>query len=118
MIHSIAFIAYPVSDVPGARRFYEEVLGLKMARNFQDEWIEYDLGDTTFAITTADAKHRAGARGGTIAFEVDDLDAFVKKLKDKNARFVTEITASPVCRSAIVEDPDANEVIVDKRHAA
>jgi predicted enzyme related to lactoylglutathione lyase len=118
MIHSIAFFAYPVSDMASARHFYEDVLGLKMARSFQDEWIEYDVGDTTFAIATADAKHVVGAKGGTIAFEVDDLDAFVKQLKDRNARFVTEITASPVCRSAIVEDPDANEVIIHKRHSA
>lgn len=117
MIHSIAFFAYPVSDISKARRFYEDVLGLRVTTNFRDEWIEYDLGDTTFAITTMDSKHVAGAKGGTVAFEVDDLDDFVKQIKEKSAKFVLETAASPVCRFAIVEDPDANEVIIHKRHA-
>ncbi len=117
MINSIAFFAYPVSDIARARRFYESILGLKMTQNFRDEWLEYDLGDSTFAITTMDMKHQPGARGGTIAFEVDDLDAFVKQLKEQDVIFTADVLQTPVCRLAIVADPDGNEVLIHKRCA-
>ena len=42
MITSIAFFVYPVRDIATSRRFYEDILGLKLATNFRDEWIEYD----------------------------------------------------------------------------
>jgi extradiol dioxygenase family protein len=52
MITSIAFTMYPVTDLGRARRFYEQDLGLRVARVFQDAWVEYDVGDGTFAIST------------------------------------------------------------------
>ena len=75
MIESLAFITYPVKDIAVARRFYEGILGLKLARSYHEDWFEYDLGDTTFAITSADPEHASPVTGALIAFEVDDLDA-------------------------------------------
>ncbi|HXF94257.1 MAG TPA: VOC family protein, partial [Nitrospiraceae bacterium] len=46
---------YPVTDMSRARRFYEEALGLKLARIMEEggqAWAEYDLPGGTFAITT------------------------------------------------------------------
>jgi extradiol dioxygenase family protein len=63
MITSIAFTVYPVTDMAHTRRFYEDVLGLKIGRNFCDEWVEYDRGDSTFAITTMDMQRTPGAKG-------------------------------------------------------
>lgn len=117
MIRSIAFFVYPVSDMARAQAFYEGVLGLKRGMDFRGEWVEYDLGDTTFAITTMDLGHKPGARGGTVAFEVDDLDAFVTGLEAKGVRMPKGIIVTPVCRLAITEDPDGNQVILHKRHA-
>jgi predicted enzyme related to lactoylglutathione lyase len=115
MITSIAFFVYPVRDIAGARRFYEGTLGLKLENNFRDEWIEYDVNGSTFAITTMDMTHVPGANGGAIAFEVTDLDSFVGRLKEKQVKFVFEITQTPVCRFAVVADPDGNEVMIHKR---
>ena len=39
-----------------ARAFYEHVLSLHRA-HYRDEWVEYDLGDSTFAITTTEMGH-------------------------------------------------------------
>jgi predicted enzyme related to lactoylglutathione lyase len=114
MIQSIAFFAYPVADMKRARDFYERVLGLNVETNFHDEWIEYDVGGETFAITTMDANHKPGAKGPVVAFEVDDLEAAIAQLKAKGVRFAVENAESPVCRSAIVHDPDGNELIIHK----
>jgi len=116
MITEIAFFTSPVSDVPRARRFYEGVLGLRMTSNFQDAWIEYDIGASTFAIAQADDQHKPALRGGAIAFEVDDFDAEVQRLRSAGVRFVVEPSPTPVCRLAIIADPDGNEIIIHKRN--
>jgi predicted enzyme related to lactoylglutathione lyase len=117
MITSIAFTVYPVKDITVARRFYEDALGLKLDMNFQDAWIEYDVAGGTFAITTMDERHVPGAKGGVVAFEVADFDACVAALKAKGVPFVQEPAATPVCRLAVISDPDGNDVIVHRRNA-
>jgi catechol 2,3-dioxygenase-like lactoylglutathione lyase family enzyme len=54
MITSIAFIVYPVSNMERARAFYEHVLGLHVSHNYRDVWVEYNLGESTFAISTSE----------------------------------------------------------------
>ena len=116
MIQEIAFTVYPVSDIARARKFYEGVLGLKLSHNFADKWLEYDIGPGTFAITTMMEECTPGAKGASVAFEVDDLDATVKHLKSHNVPFVMEIFPTSVCRMAVIADPDGNGVTIHKRH--
>jgi predicted enzyme related to lactoylglutathione lyase len=115
MIQSVAFIAYPVRDIAQSRRFYEGVLGLKLTHEALGVWFEYDLGDTTFAITTADGDHPVPVRGAVVAFEVTDLDAEVGRLQRLGVSFRREIIETPVCRFAIILDPDGSEIILHKR---
>jgi predicted enzyme related to lactoylglutathione lyase len=117
MIQSIAFTVYPVSDMFVARKFYENQLGLTISRNFNDQWVEYDLGDGTFALTTTKMGHSPGAKGALIAFEVDNLDQTVAELKTKSVRFILEPMATPVCRMAVVADPDGNHLTLHRRNA-
>lgn len=115
MIHSIAFTVYPVSKMARSREFYEGVLGLRETYNYNEEWVEYDIGSGTFAVTTTDMGHSPGAKGAVVGFEVDDLEAFVAKLKEKAIPFVLEIFETPVCRFAVIEDPDKNHLTIHKR---
>ena len=115
MIQSIAFLTYAVSDIKASRHFYEDILGLKLTHEAGGEWFEYDIGDTTFTISTADAEHPVPVRGAVLAFEVSDLDEEVARLRKQGASFRGEITETPVCRFAIVLDPDSSEVIIHKR---
>ena len=52
-----------------------------------------------------------------MALEVSDLDAFVHKLKERAVSFVTEAFDTPVCRMAVIEDPDGNHITIHKGHA-
>jgi predicted enzyme related to lactoylglutathione lyase len=115
MIKSLAFIVYPVTDIAAARRFYEQSLHLRLTHEFGGEWFEYDLGDTAFVITSADAEHPPPVRGAVASFEVDDLDAEVRRLRELGIPPVREITETPVCRFATVRDPDGSEVILHQR---
>ena len=105
-----AFFAYPVSDVSRARAFYEETLRLPPADNFENQWVEYELEGVTFAITNMAKELQPGARGGFLAIEVDDLDASVAEMKAKDVPFILDIFESPVCRMAVIADPDGNGV--------
>ena len=117
-INSIAFTAYPVSDMTRARRFYEESLGLKPGRIFEDAWCEYEIGEGTFAITTTDMGHEPGAKGTVVAFEVDDLDVVVVSLRGEGVPFVTDVMTTSVCRVAIIEDPDRNHITIHRRNGS
>lgn len=116
MITSIAFTVYPVSDMARARAFYEHVLGLRVSSNYQDVWLEYDIGDSTFAVTTTDMGHVPGAKGAVVAFEVSDLDGLVSTMKEQAVPFVAEIFDTPVCRMAVIADQDGNHITLHKRH--
>ncbi len=74
------------------------------------------MGDSSFAITNIDMGHSPGAKGAVVAFETTDLDAFLKTLKEKSVTFVVEIFSTPVCRMAVVQDPDGNHITIHKRN--
>ena len=120
MLNKVAFTMYPVTDMPRARAFYEEVLGLGPSRNgATSPWVEFDLpGGGCLAITTVTPNAPSASAGGTIAFEVDDLPALIADLKAKGVAFAAEGIESPVCRMAICKDPDGNAIILHKLKTA
>ena len=76
MLQKVAFTMYPVTDMPRARSFYEQVLGLGPSSNgASSPWVEFDLpGGGCLAITTVSQSQPSANAGGTIAFEVEDFD--------------------------------------------
>ncbi|HEX9297194.1 MAG TPA: hypothetical protein VF881_15240 [Polyangiaceae bacterium] len=57
-------------------------------------------------------KSRAPALAGTIAFEVDDLDALIADLKSKEVEFKSDIIHSPLCRMAVCLDSEGNSILL------
>lgn len=120
MLQKVAFTMYPVADMPRARVFYEEVLGLGRSSNgASSPWVEFDLpGGGCLAITTVTPNQPSASAGGTIAFEVDDLPNTVADLKARGVEFAMDDIESPVCRMAIIKDPDGNAIILHKLKSA
>jgi predicted enzyme related to lactoylglutathione lyase len=117
MIKQFAFTVYPVLDMARARKFYEQVLGLQVTHNYDEKWIEYHLNNNCFAITNMGGEHfqpNANA-GGSIAFEVEDVDAEVAKAKAGGARAKIDTFDTPICRSAILIDTEGNPFTLHKR---
>lgn len=114
MIRKVAFTMYPATDIPRARRFYEETLGLKVGMNGGREgmwWIEYDLpGGGCIALTNT-TKEKPGG-GGTIALEVDDLDALIAHLKGHDVEFLSDVIHGPRCRMAVCKDSEGNSLLL------
>ncbi len=115
LFRDVAFVVYPVKDVKTSRRFYEGPLSLKPTANWNDQWVEYDIGRGTLAITTADAGHQAGAHGASAGLEVTDLDAVLDRLKACAVPIVDGPFDSPACRGCVIRDPDGNELILHAR---
>ncbi|HEY5933996.1 MAG TPA: VOC family protein [Kofleriaceae bacterium] len=114
MIQKVAFTLYPVQDATRARAFYEQTLGLtRGSAASSGTWTEYDVpgGGCLALFQTTDLKPSADS-GGSIAFEVADLDAFVAKLKAAGVTFKAENIQSPVCRMAIALDSEGNAIIL------
>jgi predicted enzyme related to lactoylglutathione lyase len=118
MIKGIAFTGSSVTDMKRARAFYENVLGLNPSEEMAGgKWIEYEVGGGTFAITNIDPEWRPSDQGTAIAFEVDDIDVTIGKLKESGAKFFLDKSETPVCWTAIIYDPDRNKVVIHKRKA-
>ncbi len=116
-----AFTGYSVTDVARSRAFYEDILGLKPATVFDHEgkyWVEYEVGAHTLAITNMSEEWKPSPDGGGIALEVEDFDVSIAWLKEKGVKFYFEPTDSPVCRMALVSDPDGNSLCIHKRKSA
>lgn len=111
MIKKIAFTMYPVENMDRARNFYEQTLGIENSKiSAEGAWVEYDLpGGGCFAITTLTPGITPSANaGGSIAFEVENLDDMVSRLKSAGVKFKTDIFSSPVCRMVVALDSEGN----------
>lgn len=118
-INEIAFTCYAVTDMARARDFYENVLGLKPTTVTESEHgscAEYEIGAGAFAIGKAPGWNPS-PEGASVAFEVEDFDAAVAKLKEAGVPFKMEPFPTPVCRMAFVLDPDGSAICIHKRHA-
>ena len=113
---NIAFTGIPVTDIKRARAFYESVLKLKPAPECDCEgvWVEYEIGPDTIAIGSVGDQWKPSTDGTSVAIEVEDFAEAVKSLKAANARILDDSVESPVCRMAIVQDPDGNKIIIHK----
>jgi predicted enzyme related to lactoylglutathione lyase len=114
-IKEIGFVAIPVTDIPRARKFYEDVLGLPVSDQMMGgKWIEYAVGDDTLAIANVGGQWTPSDQGTSGAVEVEDFDKAVKHLKNHRVRFAAEPFEMPCCRMAVVQDPDGNKLIIHK----
>lgn len=110
MVKGLAFTMLPVIDMPRARRFYEQELGLKAARDFAGGWVEYDLPGGTFAITTAAEGCVPSSTTGGIGLEVDNVDQMTEELRKIGRVIKLEPLSTPVCRMSVVLDTEGNAI--------
>jgi predicted enzyme related to lactoylglutathione lyase len=114
MLAKVAFTMYPVKDSARARAFYEQKLGLVVGSHAANGiWTEYDLpGGGCFALFQTGDMEPSASAGGSIAFEVDDLDAVVARLEADGVEVKARLIHSPVCRMSIIVDTEGNSIIL------
>jgi len=116
LTQSRATAMLPVVDMPRARAFYEQTLGLPAPRVRPGGEARYEAGGLSFALypraTPTRADHTA------LSFEVADLSAEMRTLRDRGVRFEEYDlpglkTTAGVCvlgseRAAWFRDPEGN----------
>jgi predicted enzyme related to lactoylglutathione lyase len=115
----IAFVAYPVTDIARARKFYEGVLNLTPSTALKSEnpqWIEYDIGSGTLGIGSS-PQWLPSHDGASAALEVEDFDAAVAALREHNVPIIIGPMEMPTCHMATVRDPDGNKLTIHRRKA-
>ena len=105
-----------VKDIDRAKRFYENTLGLRQTDETGDEFLMLKSGDTTLNVYRSEF---AGTNQATaLTFDVDDIDAEVRELKDKGITFEHydvqglkadgDIYSGEGMKTAWFKDPDGN----------
>lgn len=96
-----------VKSAQTSKEFYEKVLGVKP--RFQDNgWIEFDTGETTFAILERPKEKGAFTPYKTrVMFQVADIAAKESELK-KNGVIIVNKMDEPYGTILTFEDPDGN----------
>ena len=113
----IAFVAYPVTDIVRARKFYEGVLNLKANEPVKSEnpqWIEYDIGPGTLGIGSS-PQWLPSEDGASAALEVEDFDAAIAVLREHKVPIIIGPMELPSCHMATVRDPDGNKLTLHQR---
>ena len=119
-IKEAGFTGYPSTDIPRTRKFYGEILGLTEGMVFEKDgvvgWIEFNVpGGHTIAIATANEQWTPNPNGGGICFEVEDLDVAVEKVKAAGVTVTLPIQDFPICRMALIADPDGNTIALHQK---
>jgi catechol 2,3-dioxygenase-like lactoylglutathione lyase family enzyme len=105
-----------VKDIDRAKKFYSEKLGLEPTSEMGSEFFMLKSGDTTLNVYKSDF---AGTNKATLlTFDVDDIDAEVRELKDKGISFEHydleglkadgDIYRGQGMKTAWFKDPDGN----------
>lgn len=119
-VKEAAFTGYPATDIARARRFYGETLGLSESSVFEHDgqvgWVEYSIpGGHTLAIAQANDQWQPNPNGGGLCLEVEDLDAAISHLTEQGVSIPLPIQDFPICRMALVADPDGNTLALHQK---
>lgn len=107
-VRSMAFVMYPVTDMPRAVGFYQDVLGLKKSGLESDYWVEFEIDGSTFGIGNFEQVGTPGT-AGSVALEIEDLPAYRDQLA-KHGVEASEPHDLGNCWVSVVRDPDGNQV--------
>lgn len=110
MFDSLDIVILNVADLEESKRFYKEVLGLKV-KNESPNWVEFRLGETSLAIRPEPEELQDPRKvkwGHALAFKVDDVDAVYQHLRERGVHFLVKPRDEFYGRHAEFVDPDGH----------
>lgn len=118
-VTGVDFTIVPTKDFEKSKDFYENVLGLEMAKQWGEMPAqEFETGSLTIAIMQPDAfGQQFQSHNFPIALHVDDVEAARSELESKGVNFAADTIDSGVCHMAIFSDPDGNALMLHSRYA-
>ena len=117
LVEHVDFVSFLTQDLPRARRFYTEVLGLEVETEGEAD-MELRCGQVTLDIFDPSSIGQPFAPSPAgLALRVPDVEAARADLEAKGAEFGETIETS-VCWQAWFTDPDGNALMLHRRFDA
>jgi len=114
-VERVDFVSLLTRDVPRAKQFYSEVIGLEIETEGESD-MEFRAGQVTLDIFDPSSIGQPFAPSPAgMALRVPDVDATRAELESKGVVFDGETIQTGVCRMAFFKDPDGNALILHRR---
>ena len=105
MIKGLTYVIVTTEDVPRARQFFTEKLGLTTEDDQGDQFSQFTTRDGTLWAIMAQPPH-AAPNGAELYLTVDDADAAYASWKTRGVEMVTEPSDQPFGRTFAFRDMD------------
>ncbi len=116
-VELVDFVGFLTQDIPRARAFYAETLGLPLET--EGEWdLEFTAGQVTLDIwNPAQIGQPFAPSPAGLALKVADVAAARAELEGRGVVFDGETVDTGVCHMAFFKDPDENVLMLHRRYA-
>jgi catechol 2,3-dioxygenase-like lactoylglutathione lyase family enzyme len=116
-VERVDFVSFLTQDIPRARRFYAETLGLEIETEGEND-MEFRAGQVTLDIfNPASIGQPFAPSPAGMALRVPDVAAARAELEAQGIEFDGETIDTGVCHMAFFKDPDGNSLIIHRRYA-
>ncbi|HZG36697.1 MAG TPA: VOC family protein [Gaiellaceae bacterium] len=117
-VEHVDFVSVLTQDLPRAKRFYTELLGLHVETEGEHD-LELRCGQVTLDVfDPVSIGQPFAASPAGLALRVDDVDAARAELEERGVVFDGETIATDVCKQAWFKDPDGNALMLHRRYDA
>ena len=117
-LERVDFVSFLTQDIPRAKQFYSEVLGLEIETEGESD-MEFRAGQVTLDIFDPSSIGQPFAPSPAgLALRVPDVDAARAELEAKGVEFDGDTLETSVCRQAWFKDPDGNALMLHRRYDA
>jgi catechol 2,3-dioxygenase-like lactoylglutathione lyase family enzyme len=117
VVEHVDFVSVLTQDIPRAKRFYAETLGLEIETEGEND-MEFRLGQVTLDVFNPASQGQPFAPNlGGVALRVPDVAAARALLEEKGVEFDGETIDTGVCHMAFFHDPDGNLLLLHRRYA-
>jgi catechol 2,3-dioxygenase-like lactoylglutathione lyase family enzyme len=116
-VERVDFVSFLTQDIPRAKRFYTETLGLEIETEGEND-MEFRAGQVTLDIFNPSSIGQSFAPSPAgLALRVPDVATARAELEAKGIEFDGETVDTGVCHMAFFHDPDGNALILHRRYA-
>jgi catechol 2,3-dioxygenase-like lactoylglutathione lyase family enzyme len=116
-VERVDFVSVLTQDIPRAKTFYSEVLGLEVESESESD-MEFRMGQVTLDVFDPSSQGQPFAPSPAgFALRVPDVHEARAELEAKGVEFDGETLDTGVCHMAFFKDPDGNALMLHRRYA-
>jgi len=116
-VEHVDFVSVFTQDIPRAKRFYAETLGLEIESEGEHD-MEFRLGQVTLDVFEPSSVGQPFSPSPAgLALRVPDVAEARAELEASGVAFDSETIDTGVCHMAFFKDPDGNSLLLHRRYA-